>query len=122
MPTNPACRNMNSESDPPPRCLQLHADDNVVVALEDVAPGAVAVVGGRTSAVASEPIARGHKLAIRPIQNGESVLKYGVAIGFATAPIAPGDWVHTHNCRSSLDERSHTLNRHSGAPTDTPYV
>jgi hypothetical protein len=49
-------------------------------------------------------------------------VKYGVTIGVATEPIGAGTWVHTHNCRSELDERSHTLDRHTGAPTDIKYA
>lgn len=40
----------------------------------------------------------GHKLAIRPIQEHEQILKYGEVIGEATADIAEGGHVHTHNC------------------------
>jgi altronate dehydratase small subunit len=105
-----------------PRGLRLHALDNVAVVLGDAEPGPIHLMEpGRTFDV-TEPIVQGHKVALRPIGEGEAVIKYGVAIGFATAPIAAGAWVHTHNCRSGLDERSHTLDPHSGAPTDTPYV
>src|SRR6267154_649224 len=34
---------------------------------------------------------------LSPIAKGEPVRKYDQIIGFATGPIAPGDWVHTHN-------------------------
>ena len=114
---------MNGEVRRSPRCLRLHADDNVAVALEDVDPGPVAVFGFGLdeSAIACEPIGRGHKVALRAMSIDDVVLKYGVPIGFATEPIAAGAWVHTHNCRSGLDERSHTLDRHTGAPTDTQY-
>jgi altronate hydrolase len=47
--------------------------------------------------VCREAIPRGHKVAIRPIALGEAVRKFNQAIGFATAPIAPGEHVHTHN-------------------------
>jgi hypothetical protein len=106
------------------RCLQLHANDNVLVALEDIAPGPVSVVGvhDSQSVVAIDTVMAGHKIALRPLTSGDVVLKYGVPIGFATEPIAAGAWVHTHNCRSGIDERSHTLDRHTGAPTDTQYV
>jgi hypothetical protein len=114
----------NTGDQRPARCLQLHADDNVLVALEDVAPGLVSVIGLKhpKNMVAVEAVAHGHKLALRPLINGDVVLKYGVPIGFVTEPIAAGAWIHTHNCRSGLDERSHTLDRHTGAPTDTKYV
>ena len=45
----------------------------------------------------AEPIRIGHKIALRPIAPGEPVIKYGQTIGFATAAIAPGGWVHSHN-------------------------
>ena len=106
-----------------PRGLRLHADDNVAVVLDNVHPGPIDILGPEGAAiVVKEAITQGHKIALRPIVEREAVVKCGVAIGVATAPIAAGAWVHTHNCRSGLDERSHTLDPHSGAPTDTRYV
>jgi hypothetical protein len=107
-----------------PRCLRLHADDNVAVMLSDSVFGPVTVMGPDAGAVvdAAESIASGHKIALQPIGVGEVVVKYGVTIGYATSLIAAGRWVHTHNCRSGLDERSHTLDPHTGAPTDTQYA
>ncbi len=52
----------------------------------------------------SENIPAGHKYALRPIACGEYVVKYGEIIGRATADIATGEWVHTHNVKSHLDE------------------
>ena len=53
----------------------------------------------------------GHKYAIRPIAKGENVIKYGMPIGHATADIAVGDHVHTHNLATNLDgELSYTYN------------
>ena len=46
--------------------------------------------------------ADGHKYALRPVGRGENVIKYGMPIGSATAAIAPGEHVHTHNCRTNL--------------------
>jgi hypothetical protein len=101
----------------------LHGNDNVAVALGDVIPGLASIVGAdHMTFTVIEPIRDGHKIALHDIGVGDAVLKYGVVIGFATAPIGAGAWVHTHNCRSGLDERSHTLDRHTGAPTDTEYV
>lgn len=111
------------QTDPGLGGLQLHAGDNVAVALSDVRPGQIAVAGPIGGCIeVKQAIAQGHKIALRPIASGDAILKCGVAIGFATAPITTGSWVHTHNCRSGLDERSHTLDPHSGAPTDTVYV
>ena len=68
-----------------------------------------------------EPVKLGHKVALDAIAEGEPVLKFGVSIGQATRQIMPGEWIHLHNCRSYLDERSSTLDLESGATTDTIY-
>lgn len=52
----------------------------------------------------NETIPAGHKYALRDIQAGDYVIKYGEIIGRATADIKAGEWVHTHNVRSHLDE------------------
>ena len=49
-------------------------------------------------------IPAGHKYALADIKQGEFVIKYGEIIGRATCDIAKGDWVHTHNVKSHLDE------------------
>jgi len=106
-----------------PRALRLHPDDNVVTILEDVGPGPVELVGdaGGQTLTVTDRVAGGHKVATRPIAAGMPVVKYGVTIGVAGDDIATGQWVHTHNCRSRFDERSATLDRDTGAPTDTRY-
>jgi len=75
-----------------PRTIRLAADDNVVVAVDPIAPDALAA-GVRARA----RIPRGHKMAVAAIAQGEPVRKYGQIIGFASQPIAPGDWVHVDN-------------------------
>ena len=49
-------------------------------------------------------IPRGHKYALRDIKQGEIVKKYGHTIGRATKDIKKGEWVHSHNLKSALDE------------------
>ena len=41
-----------------------------------------------------------HKVAIRAIEAGAQVVKYGVPIGRAKVAIEPGRHVHVHNIRS----------------------
>lgn len=53
-----------------------------------------------------ERIPAGHKFALRDIREGEYIIKYGAVIGRATQNIAAGEWVHTHNLRTQLDERT----------------
>lgn len=50
-------------------------------------------------------IPAGHKYALKDISKGETVVKYGQIIGRATTDIKRGEWVHTHNVKSHLDEK-----------------
>jgi (2R)-sulfolactate sulfo-lyase subunit alpha len=49
---------------------------------------------------AKNDIPIGHKLAIRPIKEGETIIKYGVDIGRAVKPIGAGEHPHVHNART----------------------
>ena len=103
-----------------PRCFQIQPQDNVATMIEDAPVGAIELISAtRGEIVAPEEISRGHKIALRDIAANEAVVKYGVRIGHATKSIARGAWVHLHNLASDLDDRSGTLDLHSGAPTDT---
>ncbi len=42
----------------------------------------------------------GHKLAIRAITSGDTIIKYGVDIGRAVADIGPGEHLHVHNVKT----------------------
>jgi altronate hydrolase len=86
----------------PPRTLRLNASDNVRVAIDTIMPGSV--VEGVT---ATQRVPKGHKLAVTGIAEGAPVLKFGQIIGFAKAPIAPGEWVHEHNCGMSEFDRDY---------------
>jgi altronate hydrolase len=80
---------------------RIHAQDNVVVALTDLAAGSQIVTENGTIELA-EAVDKGHKIAIRPIAEGENIIKYGYPIGHATAPVQPGHWIHTHNIATNL--------------------
>jgi (2R)-sulfolactate sulfo-lyase subunit alpha len=47
-----------------------------------------------------DPIPLGHKIAMRDISKGETVLKYGNDVGRAVAEIGKGHHVHVHNLRT----------------------
>jgi hypothetical protein len=103
-----------------PRAFQIHANDNVATLLDDASGGELEILGEGTGKVPSlEKISRGHKVALGDIAANKAIIKFGVRIGCATQPIKRGAWVHLHNLASDLDERSCTLDLHSGAPTDT---
>jgi altronate hydrolase len=64
-----------------------------MVAVDEIRPGE-APAGGPS---ARERVPRGHKIATAEIPLGDAVLKFGQIIGFASKPIAAGEWVHEHN-------------------------
>ena len=112
---------MNNKNFLMPQCFRVNAQDNVATMLDDGA-GVVDVLGQNPQRIELvEKIALGHKVALRDIRAGDPIVKFGVAIGHATRDIRAGQWVHLHNCASSFDERSQTLDLHSGATTDTKY-
>jgi altronate hydrolase/galactarate dehydratase len=84
--------------------IRLHPDDNVIIALADYAAGA-SVPG--CPAPLSNPVPRGHKIAVANIPAGGLVLRYGQIIGVATAPIETGDHVHTHNLGMGAHEQDY---------------
>jgi altronate hydrolase len=91
-----------------PLAVRIHPDDNVAVAVGPLHEGTeVAVDGVRVTL--TEDIPAGHKLALVPLEAGEAVRKYGFVIGEATADVAAGTWVHSHNLRTRL---SGTLDYH----------
>jgi (2R)-sulfolactate sulfo-lyase subunit alpha len=49
---------------------------------------------------AKSDIPIGHKLAIKPLKSGDTVIKYGVDIGKVVAPIKAGQHAHVHNIKT----------------------
>ena len=84
-----------------PQAIHISPIDNVVVALHPIAKGTLVEVDG-LSVTALEDIPQGHKMAVKPIKNGENVIKYGFPIGHATADAQPGTWMPTHNVHTNL--------------------
>ena len=84
----------SEQKTPSPRALRLNRADNVIVAVDEIAVGATPAPG----LAARQRVPKGHKMAAAPIAIDEPIRKFGQIIGFASRPIAPGEWVHEHNC------------------------
>lgn len=81
----------------------LNEKDNVATAVQTLKAGQRTVIRlGREMQylILAEDIPYGHKFAVRNIQKGEEILKYGEVIGRATAEILTGSHVHVQNVES----------------------
>ena len=97
------------------KLIRIHPSDNVAVALTDIAVGEQLTADGQ-EVTAAENIARGHKIALRTIREGEPVVKYGNPIGIARTEIPAGAWVHVHNVRTGLSESADYAYNHRVYP------
>ncbi len=125
------------------RAFRIDGRDNVATLLDPAAPGDRLKLLGDTEPSAApaspagnepcpedapapvlaalEAIPAGHKIALRDIEIGEDIIKYGVVIGRAAAPIRRGHLVHIPLIRSLYDERSCHLDPETGKPKDISY-
>lgn len=83
--------------------IKINENDNVAVALETIPENTTVSVDGAEVTTAVE-IPAGHKFALADITAGTPVVKYGFRIGNATAAVKKGEWVHTHNLKTGLDD------------------
>lgn len=107
-----------------PTAFQIDAKDNVATALGLLPAGAHVGLRGdaaKPSLDAVDEVPAGHKIALRDIDAGEGIVKYGVPIGRATAFIRKGGWVHLHCMGSNFDEKSNKLDPATGTSADTRY-
>ena len=83
--------------------IKINENDNVIVAIKEIAEGEKVAVDGKEF-TAAEMIPAGHKMAISDIPQGGDVIKYGFRIGNAKVDIKAGQWVHVHNIKTALGD------------------
>jgi len=96
--------------------IRIHAQDNVVIARQQLLGGTVLAQEGVTVSGLVPP---GHKVATCAIARGQPVRRYDQIIGMATRDIAAGEHVHTHNLAFSDFAREHAP---GAAAQPTAYV
>ncbi|WP_017801351.1 UxaA family hydrolase [Winslowiella toletana] len=85
------------------RMIKIDPRDNVAVALSDLAEGETLQLGD-LSVKLLQPVARGHKFALLPLEPQALIIKYGLPIGHATQPVAAGEVIHSQNARTNLSD------------------
>ena len=87
-------------------CILHDAEDTVAVVVVEGVRSGTAMTGwimdeDRTIDLeARQEIPIGHKVALRDMAPGDTVLKYGIDIGKVVAPIRKGEHAHVHNIKT----------------------
>lgn len=87
-------------------CVLHDPDDSVaVVVVEGVKAGATltGLILDQDKTItlpAAQDIPIGHKVALKDMNVGDTVIKYGVDIGKVVAPIKRGEHAHVHNIKT----------------------
>jgi (2R)-sulfolactate sulfo-lyase subunit alpha len=81
------------------------ADSVGVVVVEDAQPGQeltgwIMETDETVKLKTLDAVPLGHKIALREIHSGDTIMKYGHDVGRATAEISTGRHVHVHNMRT----------------------
>ena len=86
------------------KALVMNSEDNVATAITELKRGetvSVLVGSERRDVKLADDIPFGHKFAIKPVEHGGTVLKYGQSIGISVSTINVGQHIHIHNLKSS---------------------
>ncbi|CAN2253095.1 altronate dehydratase [Bacillus subtilis] len=83
--------------------IKIHIQDNVLLALRDIQKGERLNADG-VSIEVKDDIKRGHKIALQPIKENDSIIKYGFSIGHASQHISIGEHIHVHNTKTNLSD------------------
>lgn len=85
--------------------LQIHPDDNVLVALQDLPKGQV-IEWNNSQIILQDDIRAKHKFFIQDMKVDDEVLMYGVLVGKATTPILKGGLMTTDNIHHASQDYS----------------
>lgn len=79
--------------------IKINPKDDVLVVLKDFKKGDV--VNGITIL---DDVKMGHKVALSDMKKGHHLIKYGNIIGVLSEDVKKGNWIHSHNLKTSLSE------------------
>lgn len=90
--------------------IRINQSDNVAVALRDFNRGEIITIDNEEIELVDD-IARGHKFALKDLDENQPVIKYGFPIGYTKQSVKQGNHIHTHNLRTGLgDDLSYDYN------------
>lgn len=83
----------------------MSIEDNCATSLDKIPLDKELIINDDLIKIKQE-IPFGHKFAIKNINAGNYIIKYGEIIGIATEDIKSGDWIHVHNIKSHYLEET----------------
>ncbi len=99
------------------RFLQIHPDDNALVALTDLSAGERIEFQEHTFNL-PHSVAAKHKFTLTDLAPGDPVRMYGVLVGRATEAVPLGGWLHTGNLRNDNTAPTLSGQRRAWTPPD----
>ena len=78
--------------------IRINPADNVAVALADLKAGTL--VEGVTL---KTDVPQGHKITLKPLAEGENVIKYGFPIGHVVKAVEAGEWIDHNSVKTNLE-------------------
>ena len=85
------------------RILKVHPDDNVLVALSNLSAGESVKHNG-SDIILTDNIPAKHKFVISDLNEGDSIIMYGVLVGKAQSTIPRGGLISTTNVKHAVEE------------------
>lgn len=85
------------------KVLKVNPEDNVIVALTDLAKDASIRLRGEEY-ILKDPIQSKHKFAQEDFAPGDVIRMYGVVVGKASQPIPKGGLIHTENVKHQAED------------------
>ncbi len=83
----------------------MNIEDNCATSLDKIPKDEELEINNSLIKIKQE-IPFGHKFALKNINKGDYIIKYGEIIGIAIKDIKSGDWVHVHNIQSHYLEET----------------
>lgn len=100
--------------------IKLDPKDNVMVALQDLAPGTIIETGDKPL-VLLDKIGAKHKFFLEHVPTGGAIIMYGVLVGKAQQDIPPGSLMNVFNTKHAADPYRYQGYRKKWSAPDTSY-
>src|SRR5690606_21974780 len=99
------------------RLLQIHPNDNLLVALSDL-PKDMIIQHGAIELILKDDIHAKHKFNLTDLKAGDKVIMYGVVVGTVTEDLAAGTRISTLNTKHAASPYDYRGIEYKWQPSD----